>query len=736
MKPAETALLVISGKLLDRPFSLDALNALRAGIERALSDREIVVVRRVATLSQERLAVASNFLRAGFDAVPADDEDLQAAGIMLAAACSINPPDEIVYALGDDEPVHFLRLLAGKTRRIALLFSPMTDELGANIEGAYDPREILSKEGVDVEKLQTLSWSERLDANAAPRENMAEEKRDEKRATNDDPARNVDALCQTQDADPVELLKDAAPEWNAALMAMLQKRELKCSAWSALEVLSERFHGLSELYLADRDAFREMLDPEIKLVEEEIDEGVSASFFYHASHNDMQPLAMETVAETLDVGSASDRPDGIEIEHRQCFSATNFHDVAELANLMARQCRWSDERRKLADAGNSFELEIAPRDRELEDLARPTNLYLWPKKRDYASEDLLEAAKCYDLTEKAFELLANVADARTRVDARFAASVMQLAANAQCYIKTMCRKLDFNPIKEHVQHDAFELLSDFRKAYYPATILANMKMVEELPLENLDEEFDKYEELREEFESILRRQKGFKNTEGKLEYHVKRIRAQASADPAYDWEKVVEATTSMCRDFGEPYSSKRFRDNLYDLVDSVPDELETTVEFARVVQAIDVYKQQQEEELLWAKPDDVEEEYSPEVLAVRKHYAGAKAVFIGGTPQEHLRNRLSKKLNLDLIWFETDHGDSLDRFNPYLRDPDVKLFIVYIPWCSHKHSLEFSKCVKLAGKDFARIRKGTSPELIAHGLCAQIDLSDDMPRASDDARNQ
>ena len=74
----ETALLILSGKILDRPFDLDALDEIRIAIEKSLSDRGVVVTRRCVTLSGERQIAAPFFLGAGFEAIPADDEDVQA----------------------------------------------------------------------------------------------------------------------------------------------------------------------------------------------------------------------------------------------------------------------------------------------------------------------------------------------------------------------------------------------------------------------------------------------------------------------------------------------------------------------------------------------------------------------------------------------------------------------------------------------------------------------------------
>ena len=114
--------------------------------------------------------------------------------------------------------------------------------------------------------------------------------------------------------------------------------------------------------------------------------------------------------------------------------------------------------------------------------------------------------------------------------------------------------------------------------------------------------------------------------------------------------------------------------------------------------------------------------YSPAVQAIRDRYAGTRAVFVGGTPQPHLQARLEKNLNVRLFWSETSHGDSLERFAGLLRDDETRLFLIYIPWCSHKHSEEFAALIKDANKDCVRLRKGTNPEQIAQAICRQFRL--------------
>lgn len=228
--------------------------------------------------------------------------------------------------------------------------------------------------------------------------------------------------------------------------------------------------------------------------------------------------------------------------------------------------------------------------------------------------------------------------------------------------------------------------------------------------------------LSDEFTVLRARDKERRSLEGKVDYHLKKI--AVDPDSLYDWNKIVEATTALCETFRTPPSSIWFRERLRDYVDKIPDEAQTTDAFGRVVQEIDLVRIR-EEEALAAIFETPEVSYSPAVQAVRERYAGTRAVFVGGTPQPHLQARLEKNLNVRLVWSETSHGDSLERFAGFLRDDETRLFLVYIPWCSHKHSEEFAALIKDANKDCVRLRKGTNPEQIAQAICRQLRLLPD-----------
>ena len=117
------------------------------------------------------------------------------------------------------------------------------------------------------------------------------------------------------------------------------------------------------------------------------------------------------------------------------------------------------------------------------------------------------------------------------------------------------------------------------------------------------------------------------------------------------------------------------------------------------------------------------EEDTLETRRVRSFFQGKKVVFVGGEPKEHIKERLINRLGFsEVVWEAFDHGDSLDRFQGALQDQDVKLFLVYIPWCSHKHSRELMKKVKRYGKTLIRVTHGTSAVNIADAICEQTSV--------------
>ena len=264
MSNLETAIVVVSGKILDNPFDLGVVDSLRVAVERELTTRDIVVFKRVVTLAPHHSTAAAAFLLAGFDVVPADDEDMQAAAILVSALAQPDGPTNVAFALGQEEPIALLRLLAGRARRFLITASQISEELGRNIEGLLPLRDLLSKEGVNCSGMVRQNWKEPV-VSPAPQPTVpakTQAPQIDKLAQDSD---ELATLCQTQEPDLEELLRESAEEWNAELEKFVLDNGKKCSARLAVERVGLRFPGLGELYQENRDVFRKLLQPSLRL---------------------------------------------------------------------------------------------------------------------------------------------------------------------------------------------------------------------------------------------------------------------------------------------------------------------------------------------------------------------------------------------------------------------------------------------------------------------------------------
>ena len=239
----EKALLAISGKVLEKSFSLDAIGVIRSAVERALSERDVLLTECIVTLEPSKFLASSFFMSAGFVTAPADDEDLQAAALVMRSVMSPNSPDEVVVMLGEDEPVNFLRAITGKARRTLLRLSGpedagVSEQLAQSLEGVLDIRELLSKEGVswdDYERHTWDGWSDQFEQFMSVGGGSGPTPRAQETEPLGGAGADVDEL--TNLPDELTRFTESAPKWNEALVALLLANEMKCSAYKATEQL-------------------------------------------------------------------------------------------------------------------------------------------------------------------------------------------------------------------------------------------------------------------------------------------------------------------------------------------------------------------------------------------------------------------------------------------------------------------------------------------------------------------
>ncbi len=400
---------------------------------------------------------------------------------------------------------------------------------------------------------------------------------------------------------------------------------------------------------------------------------------------------------------------------------TNIDHIIEGSDLLAHHCRWAIQREELIRQKADYQTQIAPTDSSFLRQAQELDVYIWTIRNPLAKpEEYEQLGECYDTLLAAFRFLKQVEQSRPIgfEGKELLKNSAQLAANAQCILKTQLRSLGREITIDPLQSEAFRYLRELGNR--ESCFLYNMKTQEELPRENAPEIVNEIALLQELHYSKSVESKQKRNLLGKVEYHVKQLKEGNS--PAEQWGKIIAASTELCTDYNMPPSDLFFRQQLEPLIDVLPEDVDSTDEFGRIIQEIEIHRarvmEAEEMEAFGALlPDNVP---TPAVERVRDMFGGTRMIFIGGEPKEHIIKRIEERFNVTLIWNSTNHSESLSRFDGALNDPDVSLFLIYIPWCSHKHSEELAQIVSKSGKQLVRLRKGTNPDVIAEAICQQV----------------
>lgn len=388
----------------------------------------------------------------------------------------------------------------------------------------------------------------------------------------------------------------------------------------------------------------------------------------------------------------------------------DFDNASKRAALMKEYTQWLVRKKDGTPESEKKQNEFANRAAHLF-----VNLEAIPA--SLSDEQITLLADCYESVEVGARMLDACLNDKLSQQAS-QQLIGQCCADSICMLKSALIDLGIDLHADGVQICAYGELRKF--ANQNGVFLQNMKKESRIDPAN-HRDFKSHlidQEKKFTRQDISKRKKSVLN---RLDYHINKIKEDLPGS-VHDWNVVVDQITELVKECGVIWTSDEIKNRLRPFIGKIPEEVDMTDTFIRIVQHIEI---QSDPDAL-RKPSRTspkDQKLSPAVRKVRKAYKGTKLVFIGGTPQPHIEERLKEKFQLeDVLWEETSHGDSLNRFRSVLNDELVRLITVYIPWCSHKHSLEFSKDAKDAGKDFVRIRKGTNPETIAAAICEQIGL--------------
>ena len=727
------AFLVVSGKVLESAFPLDSLSELREGIERELGKRNLTLSRELATLCPERYITAPFFLRAGFETLATNDEDAQALATAAKIVFGPKPPDALVLCLQNEEQAPLLKTFEGRTRRILLRFvAPENDqgtssELEREIEEIIEAKDALASAGLTWEDCKPWTvWNEQFER-ALGRFSVESVARTKSNAVN--------ARAKT---DRYEKFRKNATAWNAKLEDVLCKNWRQFPASGAIKVLEVDFPGIKDFYINNRNEFIKLLEKNISLI---IDSKGNFKFQYDVGEEQgaddaSSPDSESNIDET--------RPDDENAEEESAAKNNEFETLAKKADLMRSLCLWCAERMVLIEQMNIHREKIKKCDQHFFDELKKMNLNAWQTSSDYAlkPEGYVAMGKCYEALRNAFILLTNVADGDENFNQSIHAIIARRAAKAICLVKTALVFYNVPPKWDQVQYSAYEIMVDYAKNVAKINI-PYLKMSATLPI-NSNEEILREERLLVQELDALRQALG---SWRELAYYVERISEKKetataddeSNDALEDWNNVVKIVTRLRLEHCVAYSSAVFRESLQPIFERVPEDIDATPEFGRVVQEIEIAKARERErealllsETSWT--EDSTQRYSSALAVVRKRYAGHKIVFIGGARRRFVRDKIEEQFNVDLVWCETAGKESFETLTEYWRDESFQLFLICVPWCGRKQANEYEAFARELGKDVVRIKNGTDPGKIANEICESLKFDDDS--SADDAREE
>ena len=523
--------------------------------------------------------------------------------------------------------------------------------------------------------------------------------------------------AQVQILTDVESAENALPEsdaWKDEIQAMVLESKYPIPAARAFEQLKSNYPQLFDRFQEDRKSVQAEIPDTLRWIEEN-----GVPILYNTNDPILRTVKASEAIAKLTLGSGNQTvatpapPTDAVLTDDIRRPAADFKEVAERAAILREQANWSRQRTHLTAIGADFAEVIQPRDRELEQKSRENSIYLWMKRYEYSDEQWQQIADCFETLQKAAKLMQTMLDSHS-VGKPQMEKIAQITADAICLLKTTILGLGLDFSIDHVQRDAYELAVSFAKTN--GIYLNHLQRGDTIPFDERPQIEERIAVMSDQLHSQATAAKTMQRVEKKVQYHLNKIAKSLPGSEA-DWNKVVEGVTTLCEEYHVPTSAVSLRKYLIDFVDKIPDEIEITPTFGNVIQQIDFYVEQQ---TAFFQPEDkTVPKYTPAVKKVRKEYGDSKIVWVGGIPMEHLKRRIENRFNVEMLWEESDHGDSFSRFASVLNDPEVKLFLVYIPWCSHKHSEELAKIVKSAGKNFVRLPKGTNPDQIASTICRQ-----------------
>lgn len=397
--------------------------------------------------------------------------------------------------------------------------------------------------------------------------------------------------------------------------------------------------------------------------------------------------------------------------------------IPKRCRVKAQACRWKLERRRLLEVGKKFAEEIEPRDAALIAEAKQLpDCFLWMNYQDGPTAGETTAwetlADCFDALADAVTAL----DESTPLADEFPdlfREVLHLTAEGQSAVRSAARAVSYEDEPE--QDRTYNWLK--RTAAERGQYIERHMRVDDPADPTRSEEFRRrVVDYMSRLEARRGQDKVRKKRLGQLKYHAQKVQAEPDGDQSYDWEKIIKSVDELVA-AGEPPSSKEIRKHLLPIFEDLPaGDLPPNVDL--VLREIDRFLAENPAE----EPASPTTKASPAVEEVARKLAGRSIVLIGGVRKPGHVQALKEAFRLkEVVWVPTREHQSVSKFEPFVRQPDVAVVVLAIRWTSHSYG-EVKDFCDAYGKPFVRLKAGYNPAQVAAHILEQV--SDKLPEGS------
>lgn len=321
-----------------------------------------------------------------------------------------------------------------------------------------------------------------------------------------------------------------------------------------------------------------------------------------------------------------------------------------------------------------------------------------------------------------FQAMAEVAELILGIEAQAVSSAMiqtilQLAAEVQSALRAALSVVQPSTTRDADQEALFRwvrMRAERDQIYIPRYMRKN----DWADWEGWAERLDRIRAVSATVDRRLQQRRYERKLLGRLRHQLQVGLPAASDAVAIEamWWRIDEVLSALITN-GMPPSNKNLRTLLTPRLALLPPELSLGPQAQLVVRTVNDYNAAHpslavEQELAEAVAD-------PSLSAVAALLRDRTVVFIGGDRRPYMADAIEEAFDLaELVWCNTQEGQSYLTMQPYIARPEVCLVILAIRWASHNLS-EVSTFCDRYNKPLVRLPAGYNVSQIAHQVLQQ-----------------